>query len=150
MDTGDYHDYYLELGNANKAYVAVGATERQYPGPTISLNAWHSYVFVKTGTGDSGTLYIDGTALTSYTGSNGSTATLANAGWILGKFRNAGYEYNGLIDDFAIWNRSLSAAEVSSLYSSTSELGAVPEPATGGLALLGLTAAGLVRRRRQG
>ncbi|MGB0713275.1 MAG: LamG domain-containing protein [Gammaproteobacteria bacterium] len=54
-----------------------------------------------------------------------------NHGWRLGTFANAGagseYYFQGALDDMAFWNRSLSAAEVGELFTSTPAVG-VPVP----------------------
>ncbi len=79
--------------------------------PTAS--AWHHVAYVKNGTtGNFNLLYIDGTQVaTSATATNTATATTINAARTV-----SGADYwPGKVDEVRIYNRVLSAAEISSL-----------------------------------
>jgi len=74
----------------------------------------HHIVYVSNATGD--TLYLDGTRVYSLTTSFtvGSDPTLRMGSW--DDKAGTPYYFNGTIDEFQIYNRSLSAAEVTQLY----------------------------------
>ncbi|MDZ7620353.1 MAG: LamG domain-containing protein, partial [Patescibacteria group bacterium] len=66
----------------------------------------------------------------------------------LGARATTGAEFQGMIDDFAIWNRALSAAEIATIYQMGLQgLTPIPEPASAMLVLLGLLAITLLPRR---
>ena len=69
---------------------------------------------------------------------------------LLGRRATTGASYDGLLDDFAVWDRALTADEIQSIYSAGLNgwtFTGIPEPTT--MALLGLGALGLLRRRRR-
>src|SRR3989338_4630839 len=107
--------YYFQFNNGNGVYIQVGAPYRTYTTKTLSTGKWYHFTFVKDGTGDSGSLYLDGVLQTSYTGTIASTPN--SAGDILiNSYSSAGYNADVKLDEVAIWNRSLSASEVLDLY----------------------------------
>lgn len=149
-EDGAYYDYFHELGTAgNEGYYSVGGSLRNYTGTPLSLNAWHHVVFTKTGAGNSGDLYFDGVKQLTYSGVLGSTVT-STSDLLLARFKNAGFEFNGLIDDLAFWDRDLTETEILTLYTQGFELDPLlqvaPEPST--LLLFALGGMGLVRRTR--
>jgi hypothetical protein len=75
---------------------------------------WHHVVFVFESGGTS-TLYLDGAEVAT----NASTATFTVSSQNLRIAKNVDTfwdEFNGTIDEFALWSRKLSALEVSNLY----------------------------------
>lgn len=83
-------------------------------GTAPSLNAWHHLVV--TLSGSTGTLYIDGVAV----GTNSSVTLKPSALGsttqnYIGKSQYDDPILNGRVDDFRIYNRALSAAEISAL-----------------------------------
>ncbi len=81
-----------------------------------------------------------------------SSAAFGDSGFNLGYARDSktGREFNGLIDEVAIWSRTLDDTEVATVYAQGSagvSVTAVPEPSSS--ALLGLAALSLVLRRRR-
>jgi len=121
-------------------------------GPAINDGLWHHLV----GTKDSvlgRVLYIDGVQVA--TGPAGTPMTVDNGlPMMVGENpQGNGRDWNGGIDDVAIWNRALDATEVSAIFAAGSggtSLGTllIPEPSTG---LLSMLALGLffVRRRKR-
>ncbi|MBI4127699.1 MAG: DUF2341 domain-containing protein, partial [Parcubacteria group bacterium] len=82
---------------------------------SVTDNSWHFGTCVYDGANL--TLYVDGVRENS--SSISTPGTSASAGWNIGR-HNAGTSFfNGSIDDVRIYNRALSAAEVSSLYNAT-------------------------------
>ena len=110
--TNSTGDVYFQINGSNGVVVwQVGNAYRGYtPGISVDEGGWHNVVMVKTAAGDNGNFYIDGVLQTSYTGTIASTPT-TNGDLIIGKYNGSGYEFAGLIDDFRIYNRALSAAE---------------------------------------
>jgi hypothetical protein len=149
-EDGGYYDYFLELSPSTPGYTSVGGSYRSYTGTPLSLNTWHQLVFTKTGAGNSGELYFDGVLQATYTGGFGSTVT-STSDFLLSRFKNAGFEFNGLVDDLAFWDRDLSETEIATLYNQGFELDVIvhpaPEPST--LLLFALGGLGLVRHTRK-
>lgn len=113
---------------------------------TLNANTWYHAAMVRNG--DAVTVYLNGNQEFStnapWLGGTGDRFTAANrtdypafesmAG-------NVGLGIEGRVDEVAVWDRALSASEVSALYTS-----AVPEPASAGLLATGLL--GLAGRGR--
>lgn len=112
-------------------------------GKTLTL------VFDATGTSNTLTAYVDGTANSdsiTFTYAEGATASTALTGFQFGAaFGDQRASNSVTLDNIAVWNRALSAAEVASLPLTVAP--AVPEPTTATLSLLAL--AGLAARRRR-
>ena len=118
-------------------------------GPAINDGMWHHLV----GTKDSvlgRVLYIDGVQVA--TGAAGTPLAINDAlPLMIGENpQGNGRDWNGGIDDVAIWNRALGADEVAAIFAAGqagNSLGTlIPEPSTG---LLGLLALGLFVARRK-
>ena len=82
--------------------------------PTVQLNTWQHVALVYTGTALQ--FYHNGT-LSSSIPANGNISN-PNVSMFIGKipFQTFNFEFNGRIDDVALWNRALTAAEVNCLY----------------------------------
>jgi hypothetical protein len=111
------------------------------PDPAKYEGGWNHYAFVKDGTKTS--IYQNGT-LFHDSGANVIAPLGAITEFVLG----AGpvddrRSYNGLMDDFALWNEALSAERIASIAAG----GAVPEPASATLLLAGFAVSSLLRRR---
>jgi hypothetical protein len=125
-----------------------GSTAAAVTANSITTGSWHHAAMVYSS--GSLTLYLDGSAVGTHT--NG-TATNAFTNLVFGRQRttDAGdREWDGMIDELAIWNRALTASEINnattgpeadSLYKRGLAGLAVPEPSIvllGGLGLLTL------------
>jgi hypothetical protein len=102
----------------NSIAYAGGVGEGADDVPNINDGQWHHVVAVSDATGAAfGTaLYVDGVLR----GVNATKPVLAQSDFRLMIGENPGArsrEWEGLIDDVAIWNRVLTAAEVAALYS---------------------------------
>lgn len=140
-------------GNATAGFYLqhTGSTATQlFYSPGNITGQWHHMVMVRSGS--QLRAWFDGGAAPDLTGATDTNVMDWNHAWRMGSFAaqtTAGGEYwlNGGVDDVAVWNRALTNAEVSELYSTGIPLPAVPEPATG-LALAAAAALGLARGRR--
>jgi hypothetical protein len=99
-------------GNANEQVINMTT-----PG-TLSLNTWHHLVVVlPAGATYTGTLYIDGTlagsnaAMTLHPSNLGATANN-----FLGRSQFQDPLFNGQIDDFRVYRRALTLAEITALF----------------------------------
>ena len=116
----------------------------------LANSAWHQVVqtFSSNGTITTLTVYIDGTALATTPTAN--TSDIAFTSLYLGRARDGSgdREWDGMLDEVGIWDRALSASEVTELRGlGQAGNSLVPEPSTFGLALSTIAFA-LWRRRR--
>lgn len=138
---------YNYLAYVNQSSTTVTAT-------AVSTGAWHHAAM--TYVNGTVTLYLDGTSSGSLT--NG-TSNLPFTDLLFGRERNSpdpsgDRDWDGMIDELAVWNRALTAAEINnantgagadSLYQRGLAGLAVPEPSAALLGGLGMLA--LLRRR---
>lgn len=109
---------------------------------SVSNDVWH-HIAVVNHLNQTADLYIDGGLVDTGSSVAGATGSSDAFGFAIDHFMHG---YNNLytagkIDDVRIYNHALTQSEVSAL-------AAVPEPASFQLAIVGLTAVGLLRRRR--
>ena len=104
----------------------VAAQDLQSP-TSISLNTWQ-YI-TATYDGARITLYINGTSVASTPYTAGLFNSSAHV--IVGDNANGGNPFNGQIDDVRIYNRALSATEVSALYNGAPTPPSVPTNLSG-------------------
>ena len=87
------------------------------PAVNVDDNTWHYIGYVYNGN-KSVTFYVDGVSYSASTA--GALNTTIGGSHIIGRDGNSNVAYfNGLIDDVRIYNRALSAAEISAMYNAT-------------------------------
>jgi prepilin-type N-terminal cleavage/methylation domain-containing protein len=97
--------------SANNFLYNTGGSDYFNVVPTT--NAWHHVAFTWNGNSATSILYLDGVKYGVTVQASASTGFLGNAnigGTVVGNY------FSGLIDDVRIYNRALSAAEISALY----------------------------------
>ena len=101
---------YWDAGNVGGTYDRInrGASPAEFEG------AWHNWVFVKDATTGSLAIYLDGSLWHSGTGLTRTMEPIT--AFRIGSDAGGGGSYDGMIDDFAVWNRSLSASDIQTLY----------------------------------
>ncbi|MCX6119406.1 MAG: LamG domain-containing protein, partial [Proteobacteria bacterium] len=105
--------FFWEIGS-NLVYWGSPASYRTYT-VSLSTGSWYHIVFVKTGSGDSGNLYINGALQTNYSGVMPSSPS-ATADLYFGRYSQANWALNGKIDEVAIFNSALTGGQVAALY----------------------------------
>jgi hypothetical protein len=118
--------YALRLDNGKPAFYLAGTSiltagaYRQATSP-ISSGNWTHIISTYDGSGDSGgiKLYINGALASSASLHNNSFAgkTILNSSPVrIGRAAADGENFDGVIDEIGIWDRALTASEVSTLY----------------------------------
>ena len=95
---------------------AGGEQRLDYPGQNLALDEWSQVTVTVSGT--TGTLYINGTAVATNDQMTASPADLGASNgrnWLGRSQYGSDPAFDGALDDFAIYGRALSAAEVSEL-----------------------------------
>jgi hypothetical protein len=112
--------------------------------PDADLNdgAWHHVVWTASQSGNTVELYVD----TISVGTNMWGAATPMTQWMLGRRigGDGSEEYDGLIDDYRIYDHALTLTEVVELYNTI-----VPEPASLSLLIGGMSLIALRSRRRE-
>lgn len=101
--------YKLQLYSTNGMYWRCGATYRTYFF-TLALNRWNGIVCVKTNTGDSGDLYLNGSRQVSFYGGLDNTPSAADL-----SIGGTEYYFNGSIAAVGIHRRVLTPNEIAIL-----------------------------------
>jgi hypothetical protein len=112
--------------NTINCYVDDTSGGSAYYGTALNDGAWHHIVFTSTdgGTGaNDQVLYVDGIQRGTATETNGGYGSKL---WV-GSYINGGGKLKGSLDDFRVYSRVLSSAEVSDLYN-LKDLGNVTPP----------------------
>jgi len=84
---------------------------------TISADTWYHVVGAYDAAANTATLYLNGTLDKTVTG--GGTGTAASGTLRIGENNSGAEGFPGIIDDVRVYNRALSAAEVTALYNAT-------------------------------
>ena len=85
---------------------------------TINDGDWH-HVVVNYDNGDFN-VYLDGSSTAELTGTSSAFTTTANQNFLIGRLSRVATDYfNGVIDQFRIFNRELTTSEVTTLYGET-------------------------------
>lgn len=82
---------------------------------TITQNDWHHIVYVRSSASTSGTMYVNGSAVSA---SQTSTTTIANNSdpKRIGQGTSGTQYFQGALDDIRLYNRAISVFEITSLY----------------------------------
>lgn len=103
-------------------YGDLGTNGRISTNYTAYLNKWTHVALVSAGVGGNfRAIYLDGVLVTSQASSDGPQVALT--GVSIGRWSAAG-DHQGLIDDFRIYSRVLTAAEINALFMGETEPGA--------------------------
>ena len=96
---------------AGTAVTIVGTT-------SLSTGTWYHGVFVFDSVNDSHVVYLNKIAETTNTTAAGALGTTSSAGINIGRLNDVSQAFVGSISDVRIYNRALSATEITSLYNS--------------------------------
>lgn len=84
----------------------------------VNDDVWHHLIY--TYDGNQSIIYIDGINISTQTFANGVIDNCTGSPLLIGRgWSGSGDEFNGLIDDIAIWNRPLTPTEVANIYQSS-------------------------------
>lgn len=86
--------------------------------PAVAINTWTHVAFIKSGTGDNGSLYINETLQSSYTGSLATCVVGATHRLRVGAYASGVVPINGLVDDNRLFGSAIAGGDVSYLYNS--------------------------------
>ncbi len=113
-----------------------GNTRLQNNPGSLADNEWHHFAFVKDGANKS--IYVDGAQIVA---SGGASPLLPFSELLIGAEPPSTNSFNGLIDDFAVFDVALTQENISDIFNGTPIIAAVPEPTS--VAIWSLMAAGL-------
>lgn len=106
--------FQVRSGSGTGTYTETTATY-------TSTSVWYHVVCTFGRTTKKLIIYVDGSEAKNTNYTNLPTGNITNPPWI-GNRNDGSHPYNGLVDEFGIWTRVLSAAEAASLYNSGSGL----------------------------
>ena len=106
----------LRAFNNNSYY----ASTSNYSAQTIKEKTWYHLVFTYTASSKSANIYLNGSSVSSTTLSNTSTDATNSGVLALGQYRDSSSGYwNGQMDQVRIFDKVISASEVTTLYNET-------------------------------
>lgn len=113
---------YIDNG-AIKIFSGDGATYNTAwnTGETVAIDTWAHYVAVRDCSNNTEYFYLDGDIVASRSVTYCGGATAANNNKLMKSASNSNY-YDGYLDQTAVWDRAITASEVSQLYNSGSGL----------------------------
>ncbi|MFD0894030.1 hypothetical protein KBB96_03190 [Luteolibacter ambystomatis] len=112
-DTGNFDVSWGTAAGSSVNYLGYLATGSSLAANNLAKNAWHHvvHVFSSDGTNTTLTQYVDGTKTGTLTA---ATSSMSFTGLYFGKSRDgtSGRNWDGMIDEVAIWKRALTAREI--------------------------------------
>lgn len=93
---------------------------RVYGGTTINTATWYKLDMVKTGAGNSGTLYLNGVALTPTSGTLANMLNFSGANMLVGSYTGGGFYVPGTLDMLRVDNTTRSADWITTEYNNQS------------------------------
>jgi MSHA biogenesis protein MshQ len=120
------NDFDLQFQNNNTLYFYTGAGENTSytPDPATLVNQWNQIVVTYDSTAGFRNIYWDGTLVSSVTGGI-NTASKTSAFTVGYSSVFGGRDFNGLIDEVAVFGSALDSSQVTQLYAES-----IPEPPT--------------------
>ncbi|MBI5881034.1 hypothetical protein HZB90_02795, partial [archaeon] len=112
--------YALQLGT-NVFYAQTNASSYKTYSMPHSAGTWYQLAYVKNGTGNNDTLYLNGVPVTNVLGGAVTDTSNAASDLRIGYY-SPGYNLNGTIDEVRIYNRTLTAQQVKALYENKTDL----------------------------
>jgi len=108
--------FYLQIFNSTTIRYGSGVGFDEFAVPTLSTGTWYHLALIHNGT--SAALYLNNSQSSS--GSLAFESPTANYGSSLkiGSYFAGGFNFNGLLDEVAVFNSALSASNITSIYSS--------------------------------
>ncbi len=105
----------------NRDFFTEGVLYRTYTGFTLSSGTWHHIVAQKTGSGNTGSLYLNGALQSTYSGTIGGLTSDASNTTYWGNYQNSGTScINGKMDEMRIASTARSTDWVTAEYNNQS------------------------------
>jgi hypothetical protein len=144
------NDFDLQFQNDNTLYFysANGSSVQYKPNQTSLVGQWHMIMATFDSSSNTQDIYWDGSLASS--GNVGSNTNKTGAFWIGESSVFRGRYFNGGIDEVAVWNTALTAAQVNQIYNAAPNgptPSSAPEPGTNLLLGGGLLAIMAVAKR---
>ncbi|MDB4144092.1 LamG domain-containing protein, partial [Akkermansiaceae bacterium] len=115
---GEQNDYRIGRNRTRDQIAGVGGTGDLQPTTVVSATSgWHHVALTSVNGGDV-IMYIDGVEVATNSGAAIDQSTANNNVLCIGCNPDNGREFNGLIDDVAIWDRALTPSEIALINSS--------------------------------
>lgn len=150
ISKGEGDNYRVHRHGGSPTAMAYYGGNVDIAGGAVNDSRWHHLVATTT-SGVGTELWIDGVSVN--TGGGAATITDSGGALFIGENPGApGRQWEGGIDEIAMWERAITPAEISLLYRGGYQglsLAAIPEPTKAVTSLLGIAACLLHRRRKR-
>lgn len=113
--------FYIQL-YSGQVVVQVGTSPRVYSVADVAIGRWVHIYFEKTGSGDSGNLYVNGTLQSSYTGTIQDMPTVAASFLKVGSYNSSTPHFSGAIDNVKLFSSNLTISERTKEYQDGAKL----------------------------